>query len=81
MGIRDLWVAYQFDCAVCSVGIALENASQERINEGSDEEPKWVNKYTLKQLLDPAFRFEAEDNWMSEDEIAHIDGILYDEVG
>lgn len=36
-------------------GIAIENALAERVNHGDEKRPKWVDKYTLEQLLDANF--------------------------
>lgn len=37
-------------------GTTVENALAERVNQGNAKEPRWENKYTLAQLLDPSFR-------------------------
>lgn len=49
-------MAYQFDNAVTLFGLTIENALQERQNVGTQKEPKWEPKYTLKELLDNDFR-------------------------
>lgn len=54
--IADPWLAIQFDNAVVMTGIAIENAANEQIKTGTDKHPKWESKYTIGQLLDPAFR-------------------------
>lgn len=54
--IRDAWAAYQLDAAVVMVGRVIERAAQEQHNVGGARTPKWVNKYSMEQLLDPAFR-------------------------
>ena len=59
VGIIDRWAALQFDNAVIFVGTVLDNASQEQTNRGSDKDPKWGPRYTMDQLLDPAFRLPA----------------------
>jgi len=46
----------QFDNAVVLVGRVIENAAQEQHNAGDERKPRWVNKYEMEQLLDPAFR-------------------------
>lgn len=56
MQIRDAWAAYQFDAAVVMVGRVIENAAQEQHNVGGPRNPKWVNRYSMDQLLDDAFR-------------------------
>jgi len=50
--IADRWAAYQFDSAVCLVGVTIENALQET-NEVSG---KLAPRYTLSQILDEGFR-------------------------
>lgn len=55
VGIDDRWAAYQLDSAVTLVGTALENASQEM----HEVNKRMVPKYTMAQLLDPAFRLPA----------------------
>lgn len=57
--LDDEWMAYQFDNAVATFGIAVENALMERENRGTDKQPKWDAKYTLSQLLDDSFRLPA----------------------
>ena len=62
VGIDEEWIAYQFDNAVILVGNAIENASQEMEKYGGDDKPKWRQKYTMQQLLDPDFKLPlAED--------------------
>lgn len=62
VGIDEEWVAYQFDNAVVLVGNAIENASQEMEKYGDEKSPKWRQKYTMKQLLDPDFRLPLSDD-------------------
>lgn len=52
----DSLTRYLADNAVTFFGMTIENALAERVNVGSEKEPKWEDKYTLPQLLDPAFR-------------------------
>lgn len=52
----DSLTRYLADNAVTFFGLTIENALAERVNKGSEKEPKWEDKYTLAQLLDPAFR-------------------------
>lgn len=54
--LTDTIAIYCLDNAVIWFGMTVENALQERVNEGSEEKPKWEAKYTLGQLLDPLFR-------------------------
>lgn len=52
----DSLTRYLADNAVTFFGVTIENSLAERVNNGSEKEPKWEDKYTLAQLLDPAFR-------------------------
>lgn len=52
----DSIAAYCVDGAVLWFGVTIENALQERVNTGTKEKPKMEERYTLDQLLDPAFR-------------------------
>lgn len=56
MGQRGPWTAYQLDTAVVTLGQIIEGALQEMHNAGTEKEPQWEPRYTLGQLLDPAFR-------------------------
>lgn len=56
VGIADEWTAYQFDNAVNFLGITVENALQERDEVGVKPNVEYRARYTLQQLLDPAFR-------------------------
>jgi hypothetical protein len=49
--------AYQFDNVVLFVGMVIENALQERKKNGDESEPRW----SLEELLDPAFRLPGRD--------------------
>ena len=62
IGIDDPWAAYQFDNAIVLIGSAIENASQEMEKHGDEKSPKWRQKYTMKQLLDPDFRLPLSDD-------------------
>jgi hypothetical protein len=57
----DPWTAYQLDRAVVTVGIALDNASQELHNVGDEKKPKWAPRYRMEQLLDEQFRLPAPE--------------------
>ena len=59
--IEDSWLALQFDQAVALVGITIENAAQEQTNTGTDKQPKYENKYSMAQLLDPDFRLPSPE--------------------
>jgi hypothetical protein len=77
--VEDRWAAYQFDSAVSFFGIAVENAAQEQIKAGE----KWVNRYTLDQLLTPGFVLgdgEAGDALPFSAQAAP-EGLVYDEIG
>lgn len=52
----DALAAYLLDKCVVAFGLIVENALHERVNHGTQKEPRWEPKYTLTQLLDPAFR-------------------------
>lgn len=80
LGVKDEWTAYQLDCAVSTVGLAIEAASMERVNLGDDKEPDWQNKYTMKELLDPLFKLPSQSSWGLEDDLPFMDGFKYDEV-
>ena len=56
----DPWTAYQLDTAVATLGQVMEGALQEMHNAGTDKEPRWEPRYTLSQLLDPAYRLPAQ---------------------
>lgn len=77
----DEWAAYQFDNAVVMVGTAIETAAQEMEKRGSDDEPRWEPKYTIRQLLDPAFRLPAHDAGDDLDMLEGTHGLFFDEVG
>lgn len=83
MCVDDRWAALQFDNAVTLVGAAIENAAQEMEQRGGDDKPRWEPKYTMAQLLDPAFRLpragQPESGGM--DELRQIRGIKFDVVG
>lgn len=56
VGVTDRWAALQFDNAVCFLGNVLENARQEQEKVGMGKFARWKPKYTMEQLLDPAFK-------------------------
>lgn len=65
------------------VGINIENASQEMIKLGPKNEPRWENKYTMKQLLDDKFRLPADDDNDAPADpnmLKGAHGIMFDEV-
>lgn len=83
MCVEDRWAALQFDNAVTLVGTVIENAAQEMEQRGSDDKPRWEPKYTMEQLLDPAFRLprKGQPTAGDLDELRQIRGIKIDVVG
>lgn len=53
--VEDRLAAYLLDSAVVTFGTLLENALAERVNMGSERNPRWEAKYTLAELLDQSF--------------------------
>lgn len=47
--------AYCIDNAVRVFGVLIENALEERVNNGTKDKPQWEPRYTLQQLLSPHF--------------------------
>lgn len=80
--IEDRWAALQFDNAVCLVGLALENASQEREQVGEGSDISWRNKYSMRDLLDSNFKLPSSESPGIEDDsvFAGMEGLLYDVV-
>lgn len=79
--LSDPWWAYQFDAAVCLFGLIAENALQETLDVGTDDAPRRIPKYTLKQLLTPGFVIEREDREPTvTDNFGAMDGIQYREI-
>lgn len=60
LDVTNNWAAYQFNSAVVWLGIAIENALQERDNIGTDDKPEWRERYTLEQILEPGFRLPLD---------------------
>lgn len=54
--VTDSIAAWCVDGAVMWYGITIENALQERVNEGTQKQPRYEPRYTLSQLLDSDFR-------------------------
>ena len=77
--ILGTWEALQFDQAVTTFGIVIENAAQERINTGSEDKPQWRNKYTLGELLTSGFVLERDDD-ADPLQLRGADGVQYDEA-
>lgn len=81
LGVSDSWAAFQVDTAILTVGGSIENLAQERVNEGSDQEPKWTNRYQMSELLRADFRVQSDFEDPGDDlDVTTIDGIKYDEV-
>lgn len=82
VSIHDPWAAYQFDNAVVWAGITIENAAQEMIKVGGEKEGRMELRYTMKQLLDPAFRLPNDTKESTDPAMLKgIDGLAFDEVG
>lgn len=52
---------YCFDAAVVAFGTTISNALQETVEVGVGKQKRREDKYTLKQLLDPAFHLPDPD--------------------
>jgi hypothetical protein len=59
--VEDRLAAYLFDAAVVTFGSILENALAERVNAGSERNPRYEAKYTLSELLDQSFHLPRSD--------------------
>lgn len=79
-GVADTWAALQFDNAVVFFGNVIENASQEQINVGDDDKPRYQRKYTLTQLLTDGFRLETDSDEAGLDVLVGVEGARFDEV-
>lgn len=53
--IDDRLAAYQFDKAVMTFGMLIENALQERVKVGAGDNYEYAAKYRLDDLLTPGF--------------------------
>lgn len=62
-------------------GTVIENASQEQINVGDDDKPRYQRKYTLTQLLTEGFRIDTEPDEADMDGLRGVEGAMFDEVG
>lgn len=54
--VTDSIAAYCLDKAVLWFGMTVENLLGERVEVGTGKEKRWEAKYSLEDLLDPAFR-------------------------
>jgi hypothetical protein len=81
MCLTDRWAALQFDQAVTLFGLLIENASQERINVGGEDKPRWEPRYTLTELLTDGFLLEPPTGEEDALPMGGVDGLTYDEVG
>ncbi len=59
--LDDAYAAYQFDAAVTSFGLVIENALHETREVGAGKSKKTVAKYKLHDLLDDKFQFSPEN--------------------
>lgn len=80
LDVTDKWAAYQFDEVVNLFGMVIENALAETIEVGTKGNRTRKPKYTLKQLLAPAFRLPLQQD-EAPDMLQGVDGLLFDEVG
>lgn len=55
LALDDALTAWCVDGTVLWFGITVENALQERVEVGSGKDKRHEGKYTLDDLLDPAF--------------------------
>lgn len=77
-GLVDEWTCYQFDNAVLWFVNTIENALTERVEVGAGDSRKSIARYTLTQLLDPAFTLPRDGNDSGMDML--MGGEYYDEV-
>lgn len=75
------------DNAVTLFGTLVENMLQERDEIGSGNAKQWVNRYSIRQLLDADFVFpKPPDDQRRNEEgwdltgIAGVEGLAFDEV-
>lgn len=82
-GLVDELTCYQFDNAILYFCATIEAAALERDNIGSEEKPKWRQRYTMTQLLDDDFRMPraGDDNDGDIGTLGSAEGGYYDEVG
>lgn len=59
--VADPLAAYQFDAAVTTFGVTLENALQETRESGTGSNKRLVPRYKLTDLLADGFQFPRED--------------------
>lgn len=55
LDLEDSIAAWCVDGVVLWFGITIENALQERVNVGTEKQPKYEQRYQLAQLLDAKF--------------------------
>ena len=53
--VEDALAAYQFDAAVTTFGVIVENAAQERVRTGPKDAPEWSPKFEMEDLLSDDF--------------------------
>lgn len=73
--VKNSLAAYLFDGAVITFGSIVESALHERIEVGSGDSKKFVDKYTLKQLLEPSFKLPREDRQAQSANINMLKGV------
>lgn len=80
--ISDPWAAFQLDGAVALFGTVIENAAAETITSGSKNNETTRPRYTIHQLLDPAFRLPrpALPGEQGDMLLAGVHGLMVDEV-
>lgn len=82
VGISDRWVALQLDETVTLIGLAIENAAHELHDVGTEDKPRMEPKYTMAQLLDPAFRLPRDEQTPVDACLLRgVEGVILDEVG
>lgn len=74
--LDDPLTAYQFDAAVITLVAIVSNALSEMVEVGFGKDKRREQRYTLEQLLDPAFRLprpprKARVTPMSQDKATH----------
>ncbi len=73
--------AWMLDSLVLTFGTIVENALLERDEIGSGASKTYQNRYTLTQLLDPAFKLPRPASEHEElQEYGTVDGLIMDEV-
>jgi hypothetical protein len=58
--VEDSLAAYLLDGAVVTLGAVIENALQDMVETGSGSSKRSKPRWTLKEMLDPAFHLPRE---------------------